>query len=147
MRTFFAAAGGLLVAAGLVALIIGATDLGSASPLILILVVIVGGIAAVVGGFVTARIQPSPRAVSAFAVLYLFLTLAALSWRAPLPGWFRLFALLIVIPAAALGGKVGGAPVAEPTVARPGSGENSATQSDSGDLHSSANVNQATRYS
>jgi hypothetical protein len=116
MRTFFAAVTGLLVAAVLVAVVILPIDPPAVGSLVLVftLAAIIG--ATVSGGFIAARIHSSSRAVSAFAVLQLFFTVAALAWRSPLPVWFRLLAILVVVPGAALGGKLAGAPVAEPGV-------------------------------
>src|SRR5687767_14142005 len=114
MRTFFAAVTGLVVAAVLVAVAILPIDPSAVGALFLVFILAAIGLATLFGGFIAARIHSSPRAVSAFAVLQVFFTLAALAWRSPLPGWFRLVALLVVVPAATLGGKLAGAPVAEP---------------------------------
>lgn len=113
MRTFFAAGAGLVAAAALIVFVMLGTDPGPVGSLLLVFILLAIGFAALFGGFIAAKIQASPRAVSAFAVLQLFFTLAALSWRSPLPGWLRLVALLTVVPAAALGGKLAGAPVSE----------------------------------
>ena len=118
MRTFFAAVTGLLVAALLVAVVILAIDPPAVGSLILVFTLVAIIAATVSGGFIAARIHSSSRAVSAFAVLQLFFTLAAVAWRSPLPGWFRLLAILVVVPAAAFGGKLAGAPVAEPGAAK-----------------------------
>lgn len=68
------------------------------------------------GGFLAARMHNSPNAVSSFAVLQLFFTLAAVTWlKTPSPTWYRLLALVVVIPCAGLGGKLAGAPVTDPS--------------------------------
>lgn len=126
MRTFFAAVTGLGVAAVLVALVMLAIDPPAVGSLVLVFILVAIAVATLVGGFIAARIHSSPRAVSAFAVLQLFFTLAAVASRSPLPGWFRLLAILVVVPAAALGGKLAGAPVSEPGVAK----ENNPVQTD-----------------
>jgi hypothetical protein len=117
MRTFIAAVAGLAAAAALILVVMLVIDPGAGS-ILLVFLVLAFGSAALFGGFITAKIHTSPRAVSAFAVLDLFFTLAALSWRSSLPGSLRLLALLLVIPAAALGGKLAGAPVSDSSAAR-----------------------------
>lgn len=118
MRTFFAAVAGLVIAAVLVAVVILPIDPAAVGTLVLVFTLVAIGVATLSGGFIAARIHSSPRAVSAFAVLQLFFTLAAVAWRSPLPGWFRLLAILVVVPAATLGGKLAGAPVSEPGTAK-----------------------------
>lgn len=118
MRTFIAAVAGLAAAAALIAFVMLVIDPGPVGSLLLVFILVAFGAAALFGGFIAAKIQTSPRAVSAFALLDLFFTLAALSWRAPLPGWLRLVTLLLVVPAAALGGKLAGAPVSDSSEVR-----------------------------
>lgn len=74
-------------------------------------------IAVTLGGIAAAKVQNTPNAISAFAVLQLFATFAeasSLAHRAP--SWYRLIVLVLVIPCAALGGKLGGAPVTSATL-------------------------------
>lgn len=116
MRTFFAAVTGLIAAATLVAAVIWATDDGSAASLSPFLVLVAIGGSSVLGGFLAARIHNSPNAISSFAVLQLFFTLATFTLLStPSATWFRLLALVVVIPCAALGGKLAGAPVTDPS--------------------------------
>ena len=130
MRTFFAAIAGLVAAAALIVFVMLVIDPGSVGSFLLVFILLAFGSAALFGGFIAAKVHTSPRAYSAFAVLDLFLTLAAFSWRSPLPGWLRLLSLRLVVPAAALGGKLAGAPVSDSSPVR----DTSAVQPGAGDL-------------
>ena len=73
-------------------------------------------IAVTLGGIAAAKVQNTPKAISAFAVLQLFASFPETSWLVPqAPSWYRLIILVLVIPCAALGGKLAGAPVTSAT--------------------------------
>lgn len=73
-------------------------------------------IAMVLGGITAAKLENTPNAVSVFALLQLFASFPETSWLVPqTPSWYRLIILVLVIPCAALGGKLAGAPVTSAT--------------------------------
>jgi hypothetical protein len=116
MRTFSAALTGLgtTVVLSMVAAILHSG--GFEGGLALLGVSIYMMIAVTLGGIAAAKVQNTPNAISAFAVLQLFATFAeasSLVHRAP--SWYRLIILVLVIPCAALGGKLAGAPVSSAT--------------------------------
>ncbi|HEY6088623.1 MAG TPA: hypothetical protein VD771_02420 [Gemmatimonadaceae bacterium] len=116
MRTFSAALAGLgtTVVLSMLAALFGSRGFEGGFALLGVSIYMM--IAVTLGGIAAAKVQNTSRAISAFAVLQLFASFPETSWLMPRAhSGYRLIVLVLVIPCAALGGKLGGAPVTRAT--------------------------------